>query len=217
MKRGFGDSTGIVLGDIFGILTQREASEYEAQFEKLNNNEHELLSIIRNQTTLIDNTVKMVKHNTNITATSINNLIKRQNQLRLEMTQLQEYRTHEDRVRSLLIGLLELSLVLDNLKDTQQGLLDVVYDAHHGILHPSILAPNQLEEQLSLIRQQVPASITIPGHDIHDLMHIYQSMKIRSRVTQQGIITEITLPLSFTWDYTLLSVLPVPDIHLRCW
>lgn len=59
----------------------------------------------------------------------------------------------------------------------------------------------------------MPASITIPGHDIHDLVHIYQSMKIRSRVTQQGIIAEITLPLSFTWDYTLLSVVPVPDIQ----
>ena len=213
VKRGFGDSTGIILGDMFGILTQREASEYEDRFEKINNNEHQLLSLVKNQTTLIDNTVKLVKHNTNLTVTAINNLIKEQSHLRKEMSQLQEYRTYEDRVRSILLSILELSLVLRNLEDTQQGLLDVAYDAHRGIIHPAILTPTQLIRELQLIRQHVPASITIPGHNLHDLTHVYEIMKVRTRVTEQNIIIEINLPLVFTWDYTLLAVIPVPDIN----
>jgi hypothetical protein len=213
VRRSLGDTMGVILGDMFGILTQREASEYEDRFERINNNEHHLLTLVKNQTTLIDNTVKLVKHNTNLTLTSINNLIREQNHLRQEMSELQEYQSYEDRVRSIMLSILELSLILRNLEETQQALLDVTYDAHRGIIHPAILTPTQLSRELHLIQQHVPASITIPGHNLRDLTHVYQSMKTQSRVTQQSIIIKLTLPLAFTWDYTLLAVIPVPDIN----
>lgn len=212
-KRGLGDTTGIVLGDIFGILTQREAEQYEAQFENINNNEKHLMALMKNQTSIIDNTIKLVKHNSNLTISSLNNLMKEQQRLSLEMIQLNEYRTREERVRLMLTTMIELTLILKNLEDTQQGLLDVVYYSHHSILHPSILSPSQLEEQLQFIRQHIPVSITIPGHGIQDLLHIYQSMDVRSRVTQRSVIIEIIIPLSFAQDYTLLAIIPVPDIR----
>lgn len=212
-KRGLGDTIGLVLGDMFGILTQREADQYEAQFEDVNSNDNHLMALIRNQTSIIDNTVKLVKHNSNLTRTSLNNLIKDQQRLRSEMTLLNEYRTQEDRARSIIMSMIELTLILKNLEDTQHGLLDIIFDSHHSILHPSILAPSQLEDQLQGIRQHIPASITIPGHDIHNLMHIYQTMNVRSRVTQRNVIFEITIPLSFAVDYNLLAVVPVPDIN----
>lgn len=212
-KRGLGDTIGLVLGDMFGVLTQREADQYEAQFEDVNNNENHLMALMRNQTSIIDNTVKLVKHNSNLTMTSLNNLIKDQQRLRLEMALLDEYRTQEERARSILMSIIELTLILKNLEDTQHGLLDVIYDSHHSILHPSILAPSQLEDQLQGIRQNIPASITIPGHDLHNLLHIYQTMNVRSRVTQRSVIFEITIPLSFAVDYNLLAIVPVPDIN----
>lgn len=212
-KRGLGDTIGLVLGDTFGILTEREARYYEAQFEAINNDQQQLESLIKSHTTIIDNTINLVKHNSRLTMESLNNLIEQQRRLNAEMKLLNEYSIREEKIRSILTSTIELMLILKNLGDTQQALLDVVQHAHKNLLHPSLLAPAQLQQELELIKRHIPTTITIPGHGLSDLLHIYHSMRLRSRVTQGNIIIKITIPLSFALDYTLLAVFPVPNIE----
>lgn len=64
-KRAVLNLVGDIAGDIFGILGSKFEKEYRSNTDKLMTNDKHLLSLIKNQTTVIENTMNILKKNEN--------------------------------------------------------------------------------------------------------------------------------------------------------
>lgn len=202
------DAGGYAMHYVFGVLDQRSADKYDEQISLLQEDQKYLLSLIKNQTTILDSSNHIMTHNAET-------LI---HQFEVFQQHLKQIDTNNnwDRVRSTLNRDLNsissyIILLLVRFKDTQKVLLDLLMNHHNKILNPLVISPITLEQQLLDIQNKLPKHLTLPKIDHNFDIKLISAISQTKTVMSPGrIIMEIKLPLITLEDYQIFKLVPIP-------
>lgn len=199
-KRAVLDIVGNIAHDLFGVLGSNFEKEYVHDTDKLLANDHHLLMLLRNQTTVIEALTKKIRVRENEkTAENHQHIL---GELRgkidgfvrkSEMTS--SMATYMGMVRDILL----------QYELRQGAIFDVFMDARGSIVHPNLMTPKQIIEQMGIIRKRVDGLYIIP--DLHEL---YRVMDVTPMVVGDNMFFKISVPLLGHQRYNAYKIFPIP-------
>lgn len=211
-KRGALDIVGNVAHSLFGVLDAEYANQMSQTILKIKDNESYLLKLLKNQTSVIDSTINIVKQNlisTNTQFEHVESELKlyadNMNLLNGTLTQIQLSQLFNSAV-------LELALAANNVQKIQSSILDTLIDTHHGKISPLLLSPQQLKNEISQVKGHLPPSLNFPVAKEEELLKFFELMKVKGGLTREHAIFKITLPLIESEEFKLIYLTPVPNI-----
>lgn len=88
------------------------------------------------------------------------------------------------------------------------NLINIIIDSNHGKLNPILFPAEQVEQQISLIKNHLTADLSIPIE--HGITEFYSTMKVRTRTIGPTVLFEIKVPLQNSMNFQLYRVQPIP-------
>lgn len=210
-KRGLVDGVGYLANNLFGILDQRFADQYEADIKAVRSNEAHLLKLIKNQTSIIELENEILKRNEdniNRQFTVINHFM---NQTDIRLASIESEVEITMATSFLSSASLTAYLLLTSLKNTQETLYDTLMDIYKGHMNVELITPVYLIEQLDKISGRLPKTLTLPVQNMqNDIRDLYKLLYVKARITDSYFLFEIHIPLASNEDYNLFRVIPLP-------
>ncbi|XP_061390657.1 uncharacterized protein LOC133325995 [Musca vetustissima] len=105
-----------------------------------------------------------------------------------------------------------LMILSSKLKQTEDRIIDVLTDVHHGRISPLLLMPHQLLNELQTIKAHMPPSRTLPISE-DNLTEFFKLMTCKGSVMKNSVIFEIRLPLVDLQQYDLYNMIPIPMLQ----
>ncbi|KAG7295329.1 hypothetical protein JYU34_022341 [Plutella xylostella] len=210
-RRGLIDGVGYLANSLFGVLDQRFAEQYQKDIMLMSDNQHHLLALWKNQTSIIESEYNVLKR-TEDTLNKQQKLINQQtlnfektiNNVKLELQ-------NTVNVNEFALGAITATNMLQCLKNIQEMLLDTLTDIYQGTFNFHIITPNQLRKELNIIANQISKELCLPiDNPMTDLRKIYQLLKIKTRFTESYIFFEIKVPLVLRDSYELYRITSIP-------
>lgn len=211
IRRGLANFVGVLANQFFGILDEEFAINYREDIKQIEANESYLLKLIKNQTTIAESTLNIFQQ-TNDSIRKKFLLIDQQLNVLNELLKKNENMSGQVNVTTTLSLLsTHMTLTLMNYQNQQNAILDVILATHAGKIHPLLLTPTQLKQQIQLIRHEIPVSIMLPGSDTPEgLVQLYKVMTSKARIVGDYVIIDILLPLPEREQFQIFNVIPVP-------
>ena len=152
-KRGLINAIGVVGKELFGTLDAQDGQHFNDEITKSRNNEEHLLSLLKNQTSIIELTKNILKKDDEL-------MHQQFSQLHRQIITLQA-KTGEASQQYLSI-LLYLTINMNGYQETQNAFLDMLTQLHDGKIPLSMLTPEQLAKQRLLIKKDLPHNLITP-------------------------------------------------------
>lgn len=210
-KRGLVNGVGYLANSLFGVLDERFAEKYRQDIEIVQQNENHLLSLIKNQTSIIEAHNNILKRNEEAMSKQFQLI---NHHLNITDAYLQELSTnmkHEENMIYFNIMATSANIIVTKIQHIQQMLLDTATNIHHGQVDTRLMPQEQLLQELNIISGQIPKHLSIPvDHIRENLVDIYKLLQVKSRVINNFFIIEISLPLTSDNQFTLYKVIPIP-------
>ncbi|XP_058987609.1 uncharacterized protein LOC131806839 [Musca domestica] len=191
IRRGALNIVGNLAHSLFGVLDSEYAEQMTVTIEKANEDKQHLLDLLKNQTSIIDSTINIIRKDEDTSQRNFGNM-------QVEMNLLaNKVKKEEDVVKttqSIMFLTSQLMLLSSRLKHIEDNLIDVLTDAHHGRISPLLLTPHQLLQELQTIKAHIPPSRALPVRE-DNVSDFFKLMKSKGRVIKNHIIFEIRLPL----------------------
>ncbi|KAL4105021.1 hypothetical protein QTP88_020296 [Uroleucon formosanum] len=160
-KRGLVNLVGRVQKTLFGTLDDTDAELYDRQIEKLQSSQQNLLKIIDKQTSVLKATANTFKEANKMEA-QINRLSVLYNRMADTVNQtiinldIVEARTNINEQINI------LNLLFQQLSFETDTICEIIIAAQGGIMHSSVIAVNELRQQLKDISLIVPKEQSLP-------------------------------------------------------
>lgn len=182
-RRAVFDLVGNLAGDVFGILDSRYKKKNELRLNGLMANDEHLMQLVRNQTTIVEKTMNILKIN--------EAELKRQNE---QFTYLTNHigKTTENFTASTFLNDAIAHLLQKFAESSGQieVLLQSIFDCRRHHLNHNLFPPKQLLAELRLIAEQVRNKYLIPeGNDVYNLI------EIEPHVTNNKVFFLLSIPL----------------------
>lgn len=208
-KRGAINLIGNLANTLFGVLDSEYANEMAITISKVEQNEMHLSELLKNQTSLIDATINVIKRNEETRNQHLNQLEQQISRISLDVNQ-----THKELYQTQLSQLfasiaIQTLLLTSDFCRIQNAIIDVMVNTQHGKVNPQLLPPSQLNKEISKIKAHLPPSLKLPTAP-DDVLSFYNLMHIEGRTGANYIIFKITLPLLSADNLELFHVIPVP-------
>lgn len=149
-KRGLFNFVGTMERFFYGTLDQNYADEMAVTIDKVKGNEDFLHKQIKNQSSLVDSTINIVKRQENDVRRQFEEIIREINTIKQMGQKLQL----NGRFSTLAV---HTSLILASYRRVQQAIFDVVTKSHHDTISTLILTPRQLLKEVSRMNSELPA------------------------------------------------------------
>lgn len=210
-KRGYFNGVGSLTRTLFGILDEDFAEKYEKDIEKVHTNEDYLLNLIKNQTTIIEAENSILRKNEEFMRQQFSAIKNFTREVNFTLSNIQSTLLSVMIMNDLNGAALTSSLLLSNLKRTQDILMNTLTNVNRGHLDTHLLTPQQLMKQLDIISARIPARLTLPIKDARsDLKQLYKLVYVKARITTQFLLYEIHIPLASDEDYTAYRIITLP-------
>ena len=211
VKRGWFDFVGMVSKRLFGIMDSEDAEFIDGKINAFEKSEHILASIIKEQSQVVRSTI--INFNNTVSAINRNEKILKDN---------------IDKIRDLLISnpgsakilsfellvedhFLIISHLTNSLKSDYDILISAVLFAKKGILHPSIISPIQLRDNLLKLTSYVPHGLHLPiPPNEEDSFLLLDIIEITSYFYNSKLVFIIKLPLLPTNRYEVYRLVSLP-------
>ncbi|KAL4153720.1 hypothetical protein QTP88_001553 [Uroleucon formosanum] len=211
-KRGLVNLVGRVQKTLFGTLDDTDAELYDRQIEKLQSSQQNLLKIIDKQTSVLKATANTFKEANKMEA-QINRLSVLYNRMADTVNQtiinldIVEARTNINEQINI------LNLLFQQLSFETDTICEIIIAAQGGIMHSSVIAVNELRQQLKDISLIVPKEQSLPFN--LNQVSPYELSKISKFniiYKNETLIFEIVIPLVNSVELTLYHVIPLPVV-----
>ncbi|KAF9404877.1 hypothetical protein HW555_014121, partial [Spodoptera exigua] len=211
-KRGLINGVGYLANDLFGVLDERFAEQYKQDIQSIHDNEDHLLSLLKQQTTVIEAEYNILKRN----GQAINKQHKMLNTLSIKLDKIENVLLNESERNRIMndfsTGAIATSNVLRQLKTIQTSLLDTVTDVYHGRLNIHLLSPEQLKDTLNTISSHLSKDLTLPINNLQiNFKNIYHLLTVKARMTEEFLIFELKLPLVSRDTFSIMKIIPIPQ------
>lgn len=202
---------GNIAHAMFGVLDAEFAKQHEAQIQNIKNNENHLLDLIKNQTSITESTLNIIKksqkeidHQFEIVEGHLENITNTVKNNNADQNAQQDF-----------ISLaLYITIIISHYEQTQNALISAVLDIQHSKINHLLLTPAQLRQQLTMIKTNLPPTLKIPADNKKsELLQIYALLSTTARVTKNNIIVDIRIPLIVNEYYQLFKIIPIPTEH----
>lgn len=209
LKRGIVDGLGSIIKAITGNLDQEDARKYNEAIETLSNNQFKIKTLIKGQITLLQSSIEKFKNNTNI-------LIHNQGVLESRIMQLEKIIKIKEHV-DIELASFYLQILLFQIITAFQAIYDVLEKIEVAItfaklntFHNSIIDPNDLVSDISLIGDQLKNN-KLPFEPIlENILMIEKIMEIKSYSKGNQIIFIIEIPIVENQNYNYYHLYPLP-------
>lgn len=204
-KRGLFNFVGTYQNFLYGTLDQNYADKMEETIEKAKQNEAHNLELIKNQTSVIESTVNLLKKTDKDVSDQFESVNKELNRLLLETNSIKL----DGQFATLAI---HTSLIISSYRQLQTAILNVLLESNNGKISPLILNPNQLEKELIFLRKYMPKTLKLPN-DVQgsELLSLYGLMTINGCVEKDKIKFLVQLPLVINENFEIYVVRPIPQ------
>ena len=210
-KRGYFNGVGNLARTLFGTLDEEFAMKYQDDIYKIQTNENYLLQLIKNQTSIVETENRIIKDNEEFMEKQfniLNNYVSRTNETLSKIIYKVELMSAMNQINA---ASLTASLILSNLKRTQELLLDTLMNIHNGHLDIHLITPKQLVHELHMITSRISTHLTLPVKNVEEnIKDILKLIYVKARVTQSYLLLEVHIPLTSDDEYQLYRVLPLP-------
>lgn len=205
-RRGALNIIGNIASSLFGVLDSDYATKMDNTIKEAEDDRQLLSTLLHNQTSIIDSTINIIKENESSLQTSLS-------EIKEKIRIMQNAVIDEQKTTHLLILLAsELILAATRLQNIETEIVDVLTDSHQGKISPSLLAPNQLQKEINVIRAHLPLSRVLPI-DENNLILFYKILRAKAAVTKDKVIFEIKVPLVDQQPLELLKIFGIPTNH----
>ncbi|KAL4100822.1 hypothetical protein QTP88_020851 [Uroleucon formosanum] len=211
-KRGLVNLVGRVQKTLFGTLDDTDAELYDRQIEKLQSSQQNLLKIIDKQTSVLKATANTFKEANKMEA-QINRLSVLYNRMTDTVNQtiinldIVEARTNINEQINI------LNLLFQQLSFETDTICEIIIAAQGGIMHSSVIAVNELRQQLKDISLIIPKEQSLPFNlNQVSLYELSKISKFNIIYKNETLIFEIVIPLVNSVELTLYHVIPLPVV-----
>lgn len=91
---------------------------------------------------------------------------------------------------------IQIGIVMDECEDIQTSIINLLIDINHGRINPKLLKPSQLNNEIALIKNQLPHKLVLPGKRLgNELKEIYKSMTAKGLIVDSRLVINIEIPL----------------------
>lgn len=206
-KRGALDIVGNVANSLFGVLDSNYASKMSDTIDILRKNDAHLEMLFKNQTSLINSTINIIKANQLSSQQKFDEIDKRISSLLFD--DAENTPLHQLYVNQHILALsVQLLTMVSNLLWMYSSIMDVLIDSHHDKLNPMLLTPYQLHEEIMKIKSHLALDLQLPIHQ-DNLLEAYRLCKVSGVVAKRHVIFNIQLPLADPREFELLHLVPI--------
>ncbi|XP_064075420.1 uncharacterized protein LOC135194201 [Vanessa tameamea] len=205
---------GEILKFFFGTLDAEDARNYDAAIDACEKNEHELFRLIKDNIHIVKSSINSF----NATITKLNqNEIKLNSQIN-RLNEILSFVTKNNDKIFLLTKLNNLVNIIEGSLLTISNFLDIIINAilfsKANILHPSILSPSKLYNELSFRSNSINNKLDFPVPLRLDNIHtIIDVSKLISYYYNNKIIFILQIPLIHPIKYIVYKIIPLPTPH----
>lgn len=192
--------------ELFGIMDEAQAEHIETQITTLEGNEQHMLKLIKNQTTIVEASMNLMK-------TTQDEITQNYGKINKILRNIQTETDGSKKQEQTLSLALFIFILSNRYEETQRTLVDILTDVHHGKINSYLYTPQQFMEQLIIIKSNLPAGCKLPDNGGSDLKSFYKLMTAKARVTEKYILVDIMIPLVSVTEYQLFHIIPIPVEH----
>ncbi|XP_074030051.1 uncharacterized protein [Leptinotarsa decemlineata] len=218
-KRGIIDGIGTIFKAITGNLDASDGEYYTNCINKINNDEHELENLMKNQISVTTSVIK-----------NFNNTIRKlqideetfNRDIQVIQTTLQDY-ADEFSLITIKLKFLELAdqlmISYNYIEENLDDILNAITFARLGIIHSSIITPEQLVSSLQEISQSLQRHNLPLLAKTSKIAQYLEIIELEAFQTQQNLIFILKIPLIDSQIFTMYNLFPIPikdnrtDLH----
>lgn len=205
---------GEILKFFFGTLDADDARNYDAAIESCRKSETELFHLMKDNIHIVKSTINNFNstiYRLNQNEINLNKQINTMNEILSQTTKINNILYYVSRINSLL-NIIESSLLsISNLLDTT---LNAILFSKVNILHPSVISPINLYNELSKHSNQINKRLDFPVqlnvNNIHSLIDISQ---LSSYYYNKKIVFILQVPLVTVDNFIIYKNIPLPTPH----
>lgn len=209
VAKGLIDGVSTVIKFLIGTPDAQDAKRFDESITKALNDEKNIQLLMKEQIQIIQSTItnfnettSSLKHNEEI----INSNIQYVNELIHKLHSKETAEFIKMRVTVINNVLIEM---ITSLEESFDSTISAILLAHRNILHPTVITPKNLFEELKHAR--LPSDLEFPIPTSYLETHWYNSLiKIDSYLIRKRLIFALKIPLVQVQKYELFRILPLP-------
>lgn len=196
------------------VISQQEVAACNKNIEILKGNEDHMLELIKNHTSILETTSNILRQED---VKMSHQFTQFQHQIREIQTAIHEAEKWVNRNENIELTRHRLhymdshiSFMLSELERIQERLIDVVVDLHHGTIHPMLIRPSQLAQQMTMIRTTIQNK-NLSINYLSSVAEIYK-LHMEHQIIDNKLILKISIPLTENEQFTIFKPIPIPFI-----
>ncbi|KAH8293015.1 hypothetical protein KR054_006124, partial [Drosophila jambulina] len=199
------DIVGNVANSLFGVLDSKYAEDMSKVINNVKSNEDILMMLLKNQTSILDSTINVVRKGSSATYDRIRSIERKIGALNKERGKYQGDYLQQ----AFMVLTAQLTLLATGMQRMQTEIANVLTDIRHRTISPILVSPKQLRDQLDQIREHIPPDQQLPVSS-KDVIPLYKIMHAEGTTTTDHDVFKITLPLVSTAQQEVFSIIPIP-------
>lgn len=210
-KRGLMDFGGSILKTFFGTLDSEDAIKFTDAIDKVQSDEKQLTQLMKDNIHIIKSTISTFNQSMSKVNENEKHLLKNMEiveEALIKISNSNDKVEIKSQLNSLTNSLESIILTLSfDIDDTNNAILF----AKLNILHPTVLSPHQLFNELEKHRNSLPRHYELPVpltlQNMHELIDI---SKLVCYYHYNKIVIVVKIPLVLPQIYNLYNVIPLP-------
>ncbi|KAL7726134.1 hypothetical protein ACLKA6_002604 [Drosophila palustris] len=189
---------GAIYHAVFGLMDEDHADELLQKVQQSRQNEEYLLDLLRNQSSVQDATVQMMKKQNEVIWGNFNIINTAMYSMKNALNTAIDHEVFLDAYET-------LSMAMDAFEQLQRDIINIIWNTNGNFLDS--LLPTQFQKQIQRIVLNMPEGVQLPTLDPLELGRI---SKITTRTTSSAILFNVRIPLINHKKLRAFQVYPQP-------
>ncbi|KAE9529150.1 hypothetical protein AGLY_011946 [Aphis glycines] len=210
-KRGLINFIGNAMYTLFGVCDDKCAKKTREAIKQTEETGANILHIVKSQTTVVKTAVKKIASSLNQTEALYKEISTKEQKLHERMMQLQNIT--DDVLDLLLAGKVHnLYTIITNQYAYETSTLEqIITAAREGLIHPSLMTPQELASTLKTAERTIKKQYAIPmGTEASELSEFLKITKISVYYENEQLVFITRIPLIIDVNLSLYNIIPIP-------
>ncbi|XP_051175020.1 uncharacterized protein LOC127290481 [Leptopilina boulardi] len=204
-KRGILNIIGSISKTLFGTLDEDDMKLINDELDNVYDNQDKMSQAIGNQTRILKTLLNSASHDLQ--------MLNEQSESKTNQLNSIINSTNRNERNLLVANMIVLcSIAIEEFNDDLNLIINAVNDGKHGIIHPQILTPGMLIQQLREISEE-----TNTKYPVRLIPHNYQRIidisEINILIVNKRLVYMLRIPETEHGDFQTLHLIPIPIHH----